>query len=180
VIELPEEVRFLFKDPFGTLYCGKGLDCVLNAKEEINEGEKLIVVGDVASYYIFKAGLSPDLFIIDGETKRGKASDEVKKIMKKEEYRSIKVKNPPATITKGIIDAIEMGLERKTQIFVEGEEDLAVLPAMILAPDASIIIYGQPDEGIVLIKVDEEMRNRAKDILKKMSDSELKNYLLGR
>jgi len=73
-----------------------------------------------------------------------------------------------------------MGLERKTQIFVDGEEDLAVLPAMILAPDASIIIYGQPDEGIVLIKVDEEMRNRAKDILKKMSDSELKNYLLGR
>jgi Uncharacterized protein conserved in archaea len=72
VIELPEEVRFLFKDPFGTLYCGKGLDCVLNAKEEIKEGEKLIVVGDVASYYIFKAGLSPDLFIIDGETKRGR------------------------------------------------------------------------------------------------------------
>ena len=39
------------------------------------------------------------------------------------------------------------------KIVVEGEEDLATLPAILYAPPGSVVVYGQPDEGSVLVKV---------------------------
>jgi uncharacterized protein (UPF0218 family) len=32
-------------------------------------------------------------------------------------------------------------------IFVDGEEDLAVIPLVIAAPDGAAILYGQPGKG---------------------------------
>jgi uncharacterized protein (UPF0218 family) len=38
---------------------------------------------------------------------------------------------------------------------VDGEEDLAVLPCLLNSPKDAFILYGQPNEGVVLVKVDE-------------------------
>ena len=43
-------------------------------------------------------------------------------------------------------------------IFVEGEEDLAVLPLVLAAPLGVIILYGQPKEGVVLREVDAQAK----------------------
>ena len=69
--------------------------------------------------------------------------------------RVLKVKNPPATLTKELIDQIRDSLagEERVKIVVEGEEDLATLPAILYAPPDSVVVYGQPDEGSVLVKV---------------------------
>ena len=40
----------------------------------------------------------------------------------------------------------------KRQIIVKGEEDLAVLPCILIAPQETIILYGQPNEGLVYLK----------------------------
>ena len=37
---------------------------------------------------------------------------------------------------------------------VDGEEDLAVIPLVIAAPDGAIVLYGQPHQGVVLRTVD--------------------------
>jgi uncharacterized protein (UPF0218 family) len=55
------------------------------------------------------------------------------------------------------------------RIIVTGEEDLLVLPVAIYAPDNSVIFYGQPNEGLVMVLVTEEIRNKAKSILDSMS-----------
>ncbi|BDC35617.1 MAG: DUF359 domain-containing protein [Candidatus Methanoliparum thermophilum] len=183
MIELPESVRPLLKDPFGILYrgdAGEELECIFKVRKDIKEYTKLIVVGDITSYYSFMADLSPDLYIIDESTKRGSVSENLDKILEKEEYKYIKVKNPPAMISKDLVDAIEDGLNKKTGIIVEGEEDLAVIPVIILAPISSIVLYGQPDEGVVLVRIDKDLKERVKSILKLMKGSELKDYLLSR
>jgi hypothetical protein len=41
---------------------------------------------------------------------------------------------------------------------VLGEEDLLTLPAIVEAPIISFVIYGQPEEGIVLVEVDEKKK----------------------
>ncbi len=50
-------------------------------------------------------------------------------------------------------------------VFVDGEEDLAVIPLVLASPDGSIILYGQPGEGVVLREVDESARREARVLL---------------
>lgn len=61
-----------------------------------------------------------------------------------------KVKNPPGHITKELVGAVKNAYlrivkdDKQRIIKVEGEEDLAGLPAILLAPLGSVILYGQP------------------------------------
>ncbi|MEM3771290.1 MAG: DUF359 domain-containing protein, partial [Candidatus Micrarchaeia archaeon] len=60
--------------------------------------------------------------------------------------------------------------KKKLKIFVKGEEDLAALYAMYKAKN-SLILYGQPNKGIVAIVANNRIRKRAKMILEKMRTS---------
>jgi len=51
------------------------------------------------------------------------------------------------------------------RIIVTGEEDLLVLPVAVFAPGNSVVLYGQPNEGLVLVQITEEVRNKAKSIM---------------
>ena len=50
-------------------------------------------------------------------------------------------------------------------IYVDGEEDLAVIPLVIASDEGSIILYGQPGEGVVFREVDQEAKEKARDML---------------
>ena len=56
-------------------------------------------------------------------------------------------------------------MEESVRITVDGEEDLLVIPACIYAPDKSVVLYGQPNEGMVIVPVTSEIRNKTKSIL---------------
>jgi hypothetical protein len=76
-------------------------------------------------------------------------------------------------ISKDLWDKIHEGLEEEgSLILVKGEEDLAVLPCIIEADWDSVVLYGQPDEGIVYVKVTEEKKFDAGTIIKMMMDRE--------
>ncbi len=64
-----------------------------------------------------------------------------------------------------------MRCEHPIRIFVLGEEDLAVMPAVVLAPLSSIVIYGQPSSGCVLIRVTREKKKEMRELLKQMEDT---------
>jgi uncharacterized protein (UPF0218 family) len=64
-------------------------------------------------------------------------------------------------------NAIEKG---KGKIIVEGEEDLAALPALMLAPEGALVLYGQPGEGIVAVRAGRESASRAREIYSRMAD----------
>jgi hypothetical protein len=75
------------------------------------------------------------------------------------------VKNPPSKITKELQDAVKDAVP-PLKIIVEGEEDLATLPAILMAQFGSVVAYGQPNEGIVLVEVTKEKKREIADILK--------------
>jgi uncharacterized protein (UPF0218 family) len=54
--------------------------------------------------------------------------------------------------------------DQNVRIFVKGEEDLAALPAMMMAPVGSVIMYGQPDKGVILVRVTESKKAEIKDL----------------
>ena len=77
--------------------------------------------------------------------------------------------NPAGYITDDLWETIGQALELSNSgecyvIEVVGEEDLAVLPCIIMANPETIILYGQPNEGLVLLKVS-DVKNKAQKLI---------------
>lgn len=86
----------------------------------------------------------------------------------------IKVKNPPGTITDQAWSAIEKASNscRRTKIHVDGEEDLLALVAILTVPLNSIVLYGQPLQGVVVVRVTTEIRERVERIVEAMTKTD--------
>lgn len=147
--------------------------CPGEIKKEIRRVGKLcIAVGDFVVKEMISSGALPDIGIVDYKTRRGKVE------WKYEGFDLLlKVKNPAGTITKDLISTIDVAIKSTTKgwkvlIEIDGEEDLASIPAIILAPLDTTIIYGLPDIGACYIKVDENIKEKAKKVIEIMERGE--------
>jgi uncharacterized protein (UPF0218 family) len=157
-IRLPEELRATLRKPFGTLIKGDGDEAAKKVKEMLSD-ERTIVVGDASYENLINVGVNPHLAVLDFKVKR--------KPYKK--YRAtVSVDNPPGMITASLWSAIEKNLDSGGIIGVEGEEDLAVIPTVLEADFDDVVLYGQPDEGMVFIKVDEDIKEKIAMLLRIM------------
>lgn len=177
VVELQESLRAELKEPLGPIFT--------DASELLAAaGEPLITVGDVVTYHVIETGETPDLALVDERTERSAVSEEIADTLATfEGFEAVKrVSNPPATLSKALLEAIREGMAspETTLIEVDGEEDLATLPAVLVAPSAASVVYGQPGEGMVHAVVDEEQRSTVRSILSRMEgDTELLWSVLG-
>jgi GTP-dependent dephospho-CoA kinase len=167
---LPESMRSLLKEPLGKLCIGNGQECVKAMEADLHAAKKVAAVGDMTAFYLLEASIVPDLAIVDNKTKRMPVPEHVLKSLEHDSYKTIEVKNPPATLTQDLIDLIKESLNgsERIKIVVDGEEDLATLPAILYAPMGSAVVYGQPNEGSVLVVVTEEKKKQIEDLMKKM------------
>ena len=128
----------------------------------LSDNSYLITVGDRTTEKMIDFDLVPSLQIIDGQEKREKREPP------KSQYTTeLTVDNPAAEITPQSISVIKKALTMKSpvRIFVNGEEDLLVLPVCIHAPDNAVIMYGQPHEGLVIVQITAEIRNKVQTLL---------------
>jgi hypothetical protein len=154
VLRVPKSLRKDLKKPLGQLY--DSIDQITETlQKQLSDDKLLIGIGDVTTRKLVEMNLTPQICMVDNLIERRPVQhnlDHTENIKK--------VSNPPGTLTEGLIQLIIESLETSTQsnqiiIEVDGEEDLAVLPAILNAPMDTIILYGQPHEGIVLVKVEE-------------------------
>jgi len=113
-----------------------------------------------------KFGIVPSLQIVDSLEKR-----QQRNLPEGLVKTSLSCNNPPAEITSDSINVIKQAfaMDVPVRIIVKGEEDLLVLPAVLFAPEKSLIMYGQPNEGLVIVKINEKIRNKAKSIMNAMT-----------
>lgn len=178
-IELPKELRPLMKKPLGKLYTGKGRDTIEKFVEELTCPTKLISVGDVTTFHLLEAGIIPDICIVDDRTKRKPVSSDVSARNRDNVYDEVSVDNPAGIITDELIKTLSEAFasEKPIRIFVRGEEDLATLPVILMAPLGAIVLYGQPDEGVVFVKVTETKKEEIRVLFEKLI-SKNQNYEL--
>ena len=160
-MRLPENLREQLKKPLGILLLD--LDATKeNISKNIPKNALLITVGDATTDKIIKFGFNPSLQIVDSLEKRNKRDLPAGKIK-----NILTCTNPAGEITSESISVIgkALNMEPPVRIIVEGEEDLLVLPILVHAPDNSVILYGQPNEGLVIVGITEEIRNRARSIM---------------
>lgn len=130
-------------------------------------GGRLITVGDVVTKHFVEAGVTPDLALVDGRTKRRDVTPEVAEAVERLDVVA-EVENPAGTLTRELLEAVDDNVDSGGAVYVDGEEDLAVLPAILLADPGDTVVYGQPDEGMVYVEVDDETRETAVDLLTRM------------
>jgi GTP-dependent dephospho-CoA kinase len=167
---LTPELRAKLKHPFGKLIQGTPEE-TMGKMEILVEKEKppmIISVGDIVSSNLHKSNIHPQLSIIDNVSLR-------KHLIPKEAVvqKTVFVNNPHGTITSEAILVVKEILNRKehTHIVVDGEEDLLALIAVLYAPEDAFVVYGQPNSGIVVVKVTPERKAKAKGFLKAMKSS---------
>jgi uncharacterized protein (UPF0218 family) len=164
---LPVRLREKLKQPFGVLLQGVHPETTLRAKEMILKKmpSKLVAVGDIVTKNLIEIGLIPDICIIDGKTLRS-----VNESVSIPNSIQMKAQNPAATISAGIWSTLKKAYDSDVpiELFIEGEEDLLTMPAILLAPDKSFIIYGQPKQGLVIVEVNDNKRKEVKEILNQM------------
>lgn len=159
VLSLPEAGRASFKDPFGPVYAD--VESLLEA-----HSRPIVAVGDMVTYHLEQAGHQPNVAFVDGRTKRETAPVEVRETLDDLPNR-IDVANPAGTVTIALLEATVSALaaDEPTTVAVDGEEDLAAVPAVLAAPDGSTVVYGQPDEGMVAVDVNDANREAFRELL---------------
>ena len=164
--ELQLEGRAGLKTPKGEVFAAKDGSPERRVVGKICEDSPkcVIAVGDVTSSTLINEGYTPEVMIVDGFTKRGPFEEQ---FMAEKIY---KIFNPAAAIYPEAWSVIDTAIQDEyySLIIVEGEEDLMGFPAVLLAPDDSAVLYGQPDVGIVWIPINEENRKISRDLLEKM------------
>ncbi len=171
---LPDELRDELRKLHGELYPGDGVETAKKIIKDLNNYTKLISVGDIVTFNLLSAGLVPDISFVDDRTKRGPASDKIMRGTRHAVFKKLTVENPAGIITEELLAETSRAMDEKkpTQIFIKGEEDLAALPAIALAPISSVIIYGLPDKGAVLVRVTESKKKEIQSLLDRMKCKE--------
>lgn len=156
---LNKDIIIELKKPLGQLYPN-----FEDAIDVIKSSKFLISVGDETFTNLIKHELYPNLGIIDNLIQRKNYNHD---IIPTENI--LKASNPAGTITDDLWETIGKALELCGNgechvIDVAGEEDLAVLPCILMASEDTTILYGQPNEGLVVLNVS-DMKKKAQKII---------------
>lgn len=165
---LTNELRDALKNPMGKPLFGteKEVDCKFKRFLTENKFKKIITVGDYCS-----SRLVSGVKIFDGRVERNKAMPVPK--------HDFTVFNPPAAIDKGVWRTMEKAIRGDKNVFVEGEEDLLVIPAVLFSKDGYLVVYGYPGQGVCLVPVTEEKKKEVKGLLMRFKSEKFEKIAVG-
>ena len=169
-LRIPGDMRGELKEPFGTLFTG------MEKANAYMSGYEIATVGDFVNHSLTKMGVGARIVVIDRRVRRKPFVDDLW-----EGYRVIKASNRRGFISSSLWLAVQKALDSRqpARIEVSGEEDMAVLPLMVLAPDGMAIAYGLFDRGVCVIRTGREARELASGILMRIASPPRKRVRRG-
>ncbi len=165
-MQLPDVLRDQLKNPLGILISDNDPNKE-NIIKNFTAESIMITVGDRTTENMLQLGFKPHIQIIDGLEKRNQCIIPVDDTIN----TKLSCRNPSGEITEESIQIIKKAFssEPPVRIVVDGEEDLLVIPVCISAPENSIVMYGQPNEGLVIVTITPEIRAKVQKILDAMN-----------
>ncbi len=187
LLVLPQEMRSELKRPLGQVFKGGEDELEKTARLLLSnikiEQNLVIAVGDIVSLALERIGFKPPIKIIDLRSRRKKFTPAQSRIFysggspstgsQVEKIRHFRLTNNPGTINSGIGGIFQSTLKKyfatKEQqvIVVNGEEDLVTLPAILLAPLESVVVYGQMDLGVIAVLITEQKKKEIEAIVQR-------------
>jgi len=147
-LKLPLSLRPLLQKPFAPVI-----------KKISRPKFGVIAVGDIAAISLLNQKIVPNLAIVDLKTKRRQIFPHLQALGLKS---GLTAPNPAGIITNySVRQLLNCFSQKQSSLLIDGEEDLLVLPAILLSPLQTTIFYGQPDQGLVKITVTEAVKTKA-------------------
>jgi len=130
----------------------------------------LATVGDATTARLLLFKIIPDVSVVDGKERRIKSSKSKIVLGGDKDSKNlsfVRCSNKPGSVSRRAIETIRDALKMPfpVRIVVSGEEDLLALPLFVMVPNGSVVLYGQPLEGMVIVRIDEKIRWKARDLL---------------
>lgn len=166
----PENLRIL-KEPFGLLLENKSVNKV-KLYNSVKQAKLIVSVGDATTDRVNSYGIVPSVSVVDGRERREQRKKAGGDSLSPNRILQLSCSNPAGTISRGAVqvlrEALKASVTSPVRVIVEGEEDLLALPIFSLVPYGSVVLYGQPFRGIVIVKVNLKTRKRAKDLMESL------------
>ena len=161
---LPDDRRSMLRHPIGAVIQENDIDGSLS--------RPLVTVGDMVTATMQRHGIEPDVAVVDFKVERSPCTSAVERDVRQTGMTVRRVSNPAGMITDELWRAIEQAFatDTPTRIEVDGEEDLAALAAIALAPVDATVVYGLPGEGIARVMVTSESKEKVKRVLRDMEE----------
>jgi uncharacterized protein (UPF0218 family) len=130
----------------------------------------VVSVGDATTDRLWSLGILPNLSVVDGREQRFQRAIRGGEFLTSR--LNLECTNPAGYITENAIRVLQAAISAcahtPVRVNVRGEEDLLVLPILMMIPIGSTIMYGQPFRGIVIVTVDSWFRKKAKDLMESL------------
>ena len=158
---LSEKLRLGLRKTWGMPIFGRKSEVVKKFRKILKEKKfkKVITVGDYCSL-----NLSSDIKIFDGKIRRKKVNPPPKF-----SGETLRCSNPAGTIQEKVWPKIRKAIRKNKNLFVDGEEDLLVIPSVLLSNKNTAVVYGFPNKGVCLIEVTLQIKKNLKELLKKFA-----------
>lgn len=148
------QIRASLKKPFGK---------IIKTYSKTNLKRPIIAVGDISTQRLLKNHIVPNVSIVDFNVDRKRVFRDLSELGFAGPNPDYVIKNMPGQISKDLIETVKKVLKDKSRkhiILVDGEEDLAFIPALLLSPIPATIFYGQPKKGQVETIVTPETKEK--------------------
>lgn len=180
-IRMPDNMREQLRKPLGNVF-----DEVRKVIKFIKFVKPIMVVtvGDIVSQSLEEKKIIPDVKIIDLRSRRKDLFDmsssgnpsgkPVFRAARNEYLCKSNIINSPGTISKEAVFVLNSAVKNTTisrpgvrphTLVIDGEEDLLALPAILLVPLNSLVLYGHFELGIIAVTVTEERKAEVKKII---------------
>ncbi len=192
-LALPNVLRPALQKPLGQLFEGSenNLPVAAQKAKDIIAKENpplIITVGDVVTKSFNQLRVPIALAIVDFKIKREEKIKNLQDLGFEKKKPDYTVNNLAGTISSSLSKVVKKAIQQYNNsnnylliIRVLGEEDLAVLPAIVFAPINTAIFYGQPphqsgsgqaqEGGIIYIKVNQAIKNKVAQLLSHFTTS---------
>jgi len=139
--------RLRLQKPLGNVYSEKDV-------LKIVKGTRLniISVGDWTTLMLLKHGVNPFISVIDYKMSRKHVSKEDKFILDEYFSKADVCVNPVGCISSCAVMWSRAHVQVGGRLIINGEEDLVAVPLIYYASKGTLILYGQRNEGTVVIE----------------------------
>lgn len=160
------ELRNQLKTPLGLLV--KDIEIKREILEKyFHEPIVTVCVGDRTAERLKEFGFTVNLEIIDMMERRfARPSPNLSS-----ERNLFRAKNEAGSITSDALQRLDQILnmilrdpKKTVRLIINGEEDLLTLPVVAFFPDNTVVFYGQPGEGLVVVQ-SKDAKQKATEIL---------------
>jgi uncharacterized protein (UPF0218 family) len=156
MVRIPESVREKLRKPLGSL------ETDFRKVRKLGRNCRITTVGDICTLSLLALGMRPHLAVFDLRFMRQRLDSGMASILETQFRNAKRYRNPAGTLSEKIMRDAKRLLEEGGAVKIDGEEDLTALAFIMAGGKNDAIIYGQPHNGLVIVRPGSRVKNRIK------------------